>query len=72
MLDIFRRELLLADELEDAPGRAHDDVRRLVLENALVLRNRGASVEDRDLHIGKVAREARELVVDLVLSLIHI
>ena len=37
VLDIFRQPRLSAHELEDAPGVEVDDVRRLVLENALVL-----------------------------------
>ena len=66
VLDVRRDEVAVADQLEHAAGRAHDDVRRLRLEDALVLRGGHAAVEDLGLHVGQVAREALELVGDLV------
>jgi hypothetical protein len=65
-LDALGDELLLAHELEDAAGSAHDDVGALGLEDALVLLHRDAAVEDLGLDVGQVAREALELVADLV------
>ena len=49
VLDVLGDEVLLADELQDAPRRAHDDVRALGLEDALVLGHGHAAVEDLDL-----------------------
>ena len=66
MLDALGDEVLVAAELQHAARRADDDVRRLRLEDALVLRDGHAAVEDLRLHVGQVAREALELVLDLV------
>ena len=66
VLDALGDQLLVPHELRDAARRAHDDVRRLRLEDPLVLGDGDAAVEDLGLGVGEVAGEALELVGDLV------
>jgi hypothetical protein len=72
VLDVLGDEVLVAHELQDAARRAHDDVRALGLQDALVLGHGHAAVEDLDLHVGQVAAEALKLVVDLECKLARV
>ena len=66
MLDALGEQLLLTHKLEDAAGGSDDDVGALRLENALVLGDGDAAVEDLGLNVGQVAGESLKLVANLV------
>mmetsp|Transcript_69782 Transcript_69782/g.202250 ORF Transcript_69782/g.202250 Transcript_69782/m.202250 type:complete len:323 (+) Transcript_69782:332-1300(+) len=60
---------LLAQQGQDAPGRANEDVGAAVLEQLPVLHNRHASIHDAHLQLPEVLREAVEFVLDLIRQL---
>mmetsp|Transcript_5810 Transcript_5810/g.12664 ORF Transcript_5810/g.12664 Transcript_5810/m.12664 type:complete len:340 (+) Transcript_5810:682-1701(+) len=66
VLDVLGDEVLVPHHLQHTSRRADDNVRRFVLQDALVLSDRHATVEDGRLDVGQVSLETVELVVDLV------
>lgn len=66
-VDTAKAKVLVTHESIQTTRGADNDVRvcLLVLENVDVLLDRGATVEDRSLHIGQVLAEARVLILDL-------
>lgn len=65
MLQVLQVELLVADESENAAGCADDDVRDGGLKSLLVLLDRHAAEEDRNLDARHVLAEALVLLADL-------
>mmetsp|Transcript_23196 Transcript_23196/g.59619 ORF Transcript_23196/g.59619 Transcript_23196/m.59619 type:complete len:325 (+) Transcript_23196:629-1603(+) len=65
VLDLAEVEVLVARKRQHAPRRADEDVRRVRLEDLLVLGDGHATVEDARLDVGQVPGEPHKLVVDL-------
>ena len=66
MFHTLGHEVLLTNQLQHTARRANNNVRRLVIEDTLVLRDRHASVKHLALHIRQVSRKPLELVGNLV------
>lgn len=64
-LQFIQFEVLSPDQIKDPSGSPHNDGRRFVLENPLLLVDGVSSIEHLGLHIGQVLPDPIEFLVDL-------
>jgi len=65
VLDVVQLERLLPGEAQDTAGRAHHNVRTIILDNISVRLDGDTTVEDSSLHLGKVLGEPLILMSNL-------